>query len=123
MKEHNGGEGDIGEAWLVLFPLEELEEINHDYETDKYLPGHIIFGSDGGDELYGVDENGQFFKNRLTGSYIRINQKHNVQTFFHIGRIIYFSDCVTIRILHTVIQVFKFTYFFYHTCSFGCFIF
>ena len=24
MKKHNGGEGDIGEAWLVLYPLEEL---------------------------------------------------------------------------------------------------
>ena len=55
MREHNGGEGDIGEAWLVLFLLEELEEINYDYEIDKYLPGHIIIGSDGSGELYGVD--------------------------------------------------------------------
>ena len=23
MKEHNGGEGDTGESWLVLFPIEE----------------------------------------------------------------------------------------------------
>lgn len=61
MGEHNGGEGDIGETWLVLFPLEELEEINDDYETEKYLPGHIIIGSNGNGELYGVDENGQFF--------------------------------------------------------------
>ena len=61
MREHNGGEGDIGEAWLVLFPLEELEEINYDYEIDKYLPGHIIIGSDGSGELYGVDENCRFF--------------------------------------------------------------
>ncbi len=61
MREHNGGEGDIGEAWLVLFPLEELEEINYDYEIDKYLLGHIIIGSDGSGELYGVDENGRFF--------------------------------------------------------------
>lgn len=61
MREHNGGEGDIGEAWLVLFPLEELEEINYDYEIEKYLPGHIIIGSDGSGELYGIDENGRFF--------------------------------------------------------------
>lgn len=27
MKKHNGGEGDIGETWLILYPLEELQEI------------------------------------------------------------------------------------------------
>ena len=27
MKKHNGGEGDIGEAWLVLYPMEELQEM------------------------------------------------------------------------------------------------
>lgn len=61
MREHNGGEEDIGENWLVLFPLEELEEINDDYETEKYLPGHVIIGNNGSGELYGVDETGQYF--------------------------------------------------------------
>ena len=28
MKRHNGGEGDIGESWLILFALEELQEMN-----------------------------------------------------------------------------------------------
>ena len=27
MKKHNGGKGDIGETWLELYPLEELQEI------------------------------------------------------------------------------------------------
>ena len=51
MKKHNGGEGDIGETWLILYPLEELQEINDDYEIEEILPGHIIIGSNGG-ELY-----------------------------------------------------------------------
>ena len=29
MKKHNGGEGDIGEHWLVIYPIEELEETNY----------------------------------------------------------------------------------------------
>ena len=30
MKKHNGGQGDIGETWLILYRLEELQEINDD---------------------------------------------------------------------------------------------
>ena len=48
MKKHNGGEGDIGETWLIIYPLEELKEINDDYESEEFLPGHIIIGSNGG---------------------------------------------------------------------------
>ena len=61
MKKHNGGEGDIGETWLILYPLEELQEINDAYEIEEFLPGHIIIGSNGGGELYGIDNTGNFF--------------------------------------------------------------
>ena len=61
MKEHNGGEGDLGETWFVLYPLEELEEINNDYEIPKYLPDCVIIGSNGGGEIYGVDKDGNYF--------------------------------------------------------------
>lgn len=61
MKKHNGGEGDIGETWFVLYPLEELQIINDDYEIEKYLPDHIIIGSNGGGELYGIDSKGNYF--------------------------------------------------------------
>lgn len=61
MKKHNGGEGDIGETWLILYSLEELQEINDDYEIEKFLPNHIIIGSDGGGELYGIDSQGKYF--------------------------------------------------------------
>lgn len=61
MRMHNGGEGDIGETWFILYPLEELQEINDAYEIEEFLPGHIIISSNGGGELYGIDNKGNFF--------------------------------------------------------------
>lgn len=61
MKKHNGGEGDIGNTYLVLFPLEELQEINEDYCMEEYLPNHIIIGNNGSGELYGLNSNGEYF--------------------------------------------------------------
>ncbi|WP_405352416.1 SMI1/KNR4 family protein [Ruminococcus sp.] len=60
MKRHNGGEGDTGESWLVIFPIEELESVNNDYK--EYLPdGNIIIGSNGSGELFGLNKDGQYF--------------------------------------------------------------
>ena len=61
MKQHNGGEGDIGESWFVLYKLEELQQINDDYNVKEYLPEHIIIGSNGGGEFYGIDKNENYF--------------------------------------------------------------
>ena len=61
MKKHNGGKGDIGETWLELYPLEELQEINDDYCIEDFLPNHIIIGSNGNGELYGIDNSGNYF--------------------------------------------------------------
>ena len=58
---HNGGEGDLGKTWFVLYPMEELKTINEDYEVNKYLPGRIIIGSNAGGELYGIDSEGEYF--------------------------------------------------------------
>ena len=60
MKQHNGGEGDTGESWLVLFTIEELQEINDDYQ--EYLPtGNIIIGFNGGGERFGLNSFGKYF--------------------------------------------------------------
>ena len=61
MKKHNGGEGDIGGTYLVLFPLEELQTVNDNYATAEVLEGCVIIGGDGGGELYGVTEDGRYF--------------------------------------------------------------
>lgn len=61
MREHNGGEGEIGETYLVLFPLEELRTVNDNYDTVSVLPDCAIIGGDGGGELYGVTADGRYF--------------------------------------------------------------
>ena len=62
MQKHNGGEGIAGnDAWLHLYPLEELEEATKDYDTQKILPNHCLIGTDGGGMLLGVDELGNYF--------------------------------------------------------------
>lgn len=60
MAKHNGGEGDIGNAWLCLYRLEELQEINDEYEVSKYSPDHVIIGGSDG-ELYGIDSDGNYY--------------------------------------------------------------
>ena len=40
---------------------EIIEKINDDYEIEVFLPGHIIIGSNGGGELYGIDNKGNYF--------------------------------------------------------------
>ncbi len=52
---HNGGEGFVGDYYLILWRAEELVPFNRDYETMKYAPGIILFGSNGGGEGYGFD--------------------------------------------------------------------
>ena len=62
MKEYNGGEGCIGEeGYIILYRLEELQQINHDYCVEEFLPGHCLIASSGGGEFYGVDQDGNFF--------------------------------------------------------------
>lgn len=52
----NGGEGFIGKnAYIILWPVDELASMNEAYEVENYAPGLLIFGSDGGGEAYGFD--------------------------------------------------------------------
>lgn len=48
ISKFNGGEGFIGEAYVIMYRIEELEEINKDYEIERYFKNVFIFGSDGG---------------------------------------------------------------------------
>ena len=44
MKRHNGGQGDIGETWLILYRLEELQEFLYlilDYSHNHYTFKHF----------------------------------------------------------------------------------
>ena len=61
MLKHNGGEGDIGATWLVLYKFDELEKFNGEIKIEEFLPDSIIIGSNGAGELYGVDSSGEYF--------------------------------------------------------------
>ena len=53
MKKHNGGEGPIGKnCYGCFYKMEELENINNEYNTEESWPGYIIIGSDMGDNLW-----------------------------------------------------------------------
>lgn len=53
--DHDGGEGFIGDNYLMLWKSEELAVFNEEYEVEKYAPGIFLFGSNGGGESYGFD--------------------------------------------------------------------
>jgi hypothetical protein len=56
LKKTDGGEGFIGKtAYVILWPLSEFAVMNQAYEIQKYVPGLLIFGSDGSGEMFGFD--------------------------------------------------------------------
>lgn len=45
MSEHNGGEGPLGENnYGRFYMLEELEEINNEYDVQNSWPGYVVIG-------------------------------------------------------------------------------
>ncbi len=55
MLQCNGGEGVIGQGYLALWTIEELADLNRDYEVEESAPGLVVFGSDGGGEAFAFD--------------------------------------------------------------------
>ena len=53
--EHNGGEGLVGEHYLILWSAEELFAFNEGYEVSKYASGLLMFGSTGGGDGFAFD--------------------------------------------------------------------
>lgn len=51
----NGGEGAIGQSYLILWKIEDLIELNDAYGVEEFAPGLLIIGSDGGDTAYCID--------------------------------------------------------------------
>lgn len=51
----NGGNGFIGNTYLILWAIEELCRFNKEYRVNNYTPGLILFGSTGGGEAYAFD--------------------------------------------------------------------
>lgn len=51
----NGGDGFIGENYVILWKIEELIELNQSYQVSEYAPGLFLFGSNGGGEAFAFD--------------------------------------------------------------------
>lgn len=79
MREHDGGEGPIGEnGYGCFYRLEELEEVNAEYEVQNWWPGHVVLGSDMGDMLWAF--------NPQHGTYCQIDSCNiDEDTFFTIS--------------------------------------
>ncbi|WP_219267310.1 SMI1/KNR4 family protein [Pseudomonas sp. Xaverov 259] len=55
LKTHDGGEGFIGDSYIIFWKAEELVEFNREYEVETYAPGIFLFASNGGGEGYGFE--------------------------------------------------------------------
>jgi len=51
----DGGEGFVGDAYVILERAGELVEWNMALEVGDYSPGLFVFGSNGGGEAFGFD--------------------------------------------------------------------
>jgi hypothetical protein len=56
LRHSDGGQGFVlSSAYLILWPVEQLLEMNKAYEVAEYAPGLVLFGSDGGGEALAFD--------------------------------------------------------------------
>jgi hypothetical protein len=86
-KDYNGFSGIVGQSYVSIFPLNDLFELNKNYEVDIYFPGFVLFGSDGGGEAYGFVKNEEFGIYRIPFVGMCNNDKilitNNVNEFIH----------------------------------------
>ena len=52
LAEHDGGVGQVGQAPVELWRLDELLAKNEDSEMTRATPGLVVFADDGGAEAY-----------------------------------------------------------------------
>jgi hypothetical protein len=56
MNMSNGGSGYVGEdSYLLLWPMEKIIPLNDSHQVSRFVPGLVLFGSDGGGEGYAFD--------------------------------------------------------------------
>jgi hypothetical protein len=53
--EANGGEGEVGFSYIMLWPAEDIAELNEAYGVRDLAPGLTVIGSDGGVAAYAFD--------------------------------------------------------------------
>ncbi|MCC7421083.1 MAG: hypothetical protein IT428_12445 [Planctomycetaceae bacterium] len=60
LREGHPSEGPlrVDPGWFQLWPLENIEQWNAEYEVPRYAPGFTGFGSSGGGEMLAFDSKG-----------------------------------------------------------------
>jgi hypothetical protein len=51
----DGGDGHVGTSLLDLWPVGQVPQLNRDYQVQRFAPGLVVFGSDGGGVAYAFD--------------------------------------------------------------------
>jgi hypothetical protein len=54
-------------GYIALWPLDEIETNNKELEVEKYAPGFLGFGGDGGGELLAFDKEGNVYMLPMVG--------------------------------------------------------
>lgn len=55
-KNSNGAEAFIKEEYLLIWPLDELIELNNAYCVNDFAPDFLLIGSNGGDIAYAIEK-------------------------------------------------------------------
>ncbi len=55
----NGGEGFIGDSYVVIYSTDDVLALNRAYEVHRFAPGLVLFGSNGGGEAFAFDSHSQ----------------------------------------------------------------
>jgi hypothetical protein len=62
-------------GYFQLWPEEEIQKWNIDYQVPEYAPGFIGFGSDGGGEMLAFDKEGAIYMIPFIGMSVEDAQK------------------------------------------------
>lgn len=41
LRKYNGGEGFVGDNYVIFWKADELADFNREYEVEKYAPNHF----------------------------------------------------------------------------------
>jgi hypothetical protein len=59
LRGSNGGEGFLGQSYVILWRAEDLQRLNAGYEVGLYAPGLLLVGSSGGGDAFAYDKRQQ----------------------------------------------------------------
>lgn len=60
MKAHNGGIIDTEDRYIVIWPLQDMHELNELNSAQDFAPGFFLIGTDGGLEAYAIETSSGF---------------------------------------------------------------